>query len=629
MCADKMFNNLSILKIIFKSFWRLHNFIFHEFKSFFSLPKSSLSKNFWLTTRNRVNSMGLWCSVGIAIIHLIFYIIMISDPDNLPNFDIQLESQGPMIALQNFNYRVAQKFQELGFHIINIVLFTLFLIFWLYIHYAQGRCTSKKTSLLLCIVYIIANNLETITSFAISPAFADIWLIMAPIIIVPSVGTRSSLPLLLINLALHHTVVNHQLGPHNILISIVSLFLTLFIMMIQMEYYRREMRLHEAIYRLRERALEIELIKENMNSGLMLLNLELKIRPNFSDICVKMLHKKDLREKYFPKLLRNIVEENQCFINSMNYGNDPEEESNYIHDLDEWEKRIEHYFEMLKTEQLNDEELACIDPLKMIKIYSYEGRSYISFHVSTVKVHSEIQYFMILISDDTGKVAGRYKIIEYERKHLERAQLLFTLLSRENPIKQLELFNSFAKNYLELSQKVLTEVRSTIPPIQLVEDVTPKLTTMQNIFHNFNLHKYHERATELLKKCHNFSQIEPEHCNNLMIINKSIQNLYIQLIVNCELFLHETRSLFSIATSFIREPRLAEELQKQKQALHYGLSQDTLQSTSDTKFYETQLNKESQIFINLYTAFEILLSQHNLQHDLELAEKNFFQKTNT
>ncbi|MEM9424077.1 MAG: hypothetical protein AAF975_04735, partial [Spirochaetota bacterium] len=396
----------------------------------------------------------------------------------------------------------------------------------------------------------------------------------------------------------------------------------MFIMMMQLEYYRREVRLHESTIRLREHASEIKLIKDNMDSGLMLLDLELKVRPNFSDMCVKLLHKKKLKHQYFPKLVRHILEENQYFINTMNYGNDPEGDDYAVGDLDEWEKRVENYFKMIETEGFDEEELAHIDPLKYIKIYSYEGRSYISFHVSPIKVQNQIQYFMILISNDTGKVAGRYRIMEQERKYLEQAQLLFAL-SPGNPTEQLPLFHSFSRSYLELCKNLLTEARNTIPPQDLIKNVARQLGCIHEIFGQLNLGHYRTQAETLLQKCQDFGQIELEHSGNVMIINKSTQGHYIQLVVDCERFLHEIRPLFTIATFFIREPHLADELQKQKQALHYGLSQDTLQSDSASDFYDTQLSPDIQMFISLYTAFEMLLNQHDLQQDLERVEEKF------
>ncbi len=609
-----------LIYFIFGWLYQIGRFTLQEFRQFFSVPKSELSKNFWLTTRYHINSMGLWCAVGIAVLHLIYYIVVLSSPENLPGLDIKIDEEGGLTALRNFNYRTAHLLRAYGFHLIGAALFTLFLIFWLYIHYAYGNL-SKRMSLLFCIIYIIGSNVESLSS--LSTSFADLWLIMTPIIIIPTVGNYRSLPLLLMNLLLHHLFVSYQPGPYDILTSVATLFIAVFIMMMQMEYYRREVCLHESASRLRERALEIELIKENMDSGLMLLDLDLKIRSNYNDMCIKLLHKSNLRGKYFPQLLRDIVEENQYFINSMNYSADPEGDEYKLGELNEWEERVKHYFEMLKAEQLDDDELASIDPLKYIKIYSYEGRSYVSFHVSSIKVHERIQYFMVLLSNDTGKVAGRYRILEHERKHLESAQLLFAL-SHGSPTKQLEMLENFAHSYLELCKSVLTEARATIPPKQLIEKVCQHLVIMKNIFCELNLANYGEHAEGLLKKCHDFLQIELEDTSNaIIIINKLTQTRYIELIVDCERFLHELRSLFSIATFFIREPRLAEELQALKQALHYGLSRDTLQTQPIVNFYDTQLSQECQMFINLYTAFEMLLSQHDLQQDLKRVEERF------
>ncbi|WGK70249.1 hypothetical protein P0082_05160 [Candidatus Haliotispira prima] len=615
-----------VLKLIYyagKLFQRMGYFTFREFRQFFSVPKDTLAnKDFGLTARYNINSMGLWCAVGIAIIHLIYYVAVISDPGNLPNFDIRVEGNGPMAALQNFNYSLAERLQKNGFHLVNTSLFTLFLITWLYIHYAYGRF-SKRISLLCCIIYVIGNNLISMTSLSLS--FTNVWLIMAPIIIIPAVGNRRSLPLLLANFLLHHLLVSYGQDSYDILISIASSFVAIFIMMMQMEYYRREARLQESTGGLNERALEIELIKENIDSGLMLLDPDLKVRPNFSDMCIKLLHKKDLRDKYFPQLLRDIVEGNQYFINSVNHGVDPEGDDYVINDVNEWEERIKHYFEMLATEHLNNDELASIDPLKYIKIYSYEGRSYISFHVSTIKVKDQIQYYMVLISNDTGKVAGRYRILEHERKHLEKARLLFAL-SHDNPIKQLDMLNSFAQSYLKLCKNVLTEVRNTLPPQQLIDTVTTEFRSMQQTLGDLNLERYVNLADELLQKCDNFNRTEPEHSDNVTITNKATQTQYIQLIVDCERFLHEVRPLFSLSTFFVRESGLTEELQKQKQLVYHSLNQDILQSDEITDFYNTQLNQESQILINLYTAFEMLLNQNDLQSELELVEEKFKQE---
>ncbi len=597
---------------------RNSRFVFHEFRHFFSTPKNGLSQNFWLTTRYHINSMGLWCAVGIAIIHLIYYLAVISDLENLPNFNVRLQSDGFFTPLRNFNYALARRLQNSGLHLVNSILFTLFLILWLYVHYSHGRM-SKRNSFLFCLFYVAANNLVSLTS--LSPSFANVWLIMTPIIVIPAVGNRYSLPLLLLNIALHHLSTSYGRDPYGELTSIASFFVAIFIMMMQIEYYRREVRLQESASRLRERALEIKLIKENMDSGLMLLDQNLQIRPNFSDRCIKLLHKKNLRKQYFPLLLRNIVEENRYFIQSMNYGADPEGDEYIIGDLGEWQERIEHYFEMLKAEQLDDDELSSIDPLKYIKIYSYEGRSYISFHISAIKVQDQIQYFMVLISDDTGKVAGRYRILEHERKSLENAQLLLAL-AHNDPMQQLGALQGFARSYLKLCKNILTEVRSHLPPMQLLDTVIAEFQEMKSLLSDLNLSRYADSCSELLRKCHNFTHVELEHHSNAVIINKSVQILYIQLIVDCERFLHGLRSLFSLATFFIREPRLIEELQQQKQSLHYGLSQDTLQSEEIIDFYDTPLSEKGRMLINLYTAFKMLISRQDLQQELALVERN-------
>ena len=597
---------------------------FYKFKRFFSTliyfsPSNSLYTNFSIKTQNNISKMSLWCAVSLGITYLVYYFTIISDPKNVLNFDIQPE--GNETFLKNLSYDIAKELQDLSFHIISPVLLVSFLIFWLCFQYTDTLNSRKIYSLLFCYIYILGNNLVSLTSFPVS--FTNVWLILGPIVIVPSVGNLHAIYLLLINLLLYHLLHGYKIEYYDIWTSIISLFLSIFIITLQIEYYRREIRLYQYGNHLKERALEIELIKENINHGLMLLDLDLKVRSNFSDICTKLLHRKNLHDYYFPELLRKILEENQYFINSMNYSKESLERNDYaIDDLNEWEERVKHYFDMLRAEQLDDQELACIDPLKFIKIYSYEGRNYISFHVSAVKVQNDIQYFMVLISNDTGKVAGRYRIIEHERRLLEQAESLF-MLSYNNPIQQKQLLYDFTQNYFELSQNILTDMRDTKPPEELIIVIPKQLSAMYDIFEVCNLYKYKEQSAKILEAFQNFQQNEHNHSiRELLMDSQSMQMNYIQLLAKCENFLLKLRPLFDLAVFFIREPRLMEELQKQKQILHKEfLNKATTNNPIDTDLDYTQLNIENQIFINLYMAFEILLSQSDLKYNRKPAEE--------
>ena len=590
--------------------WRFLRFstrlILLEVQYFFRGSKAAGSQGFWLATRYHLCSMGLLCTVGVALVHLVYYVIAASH--NMPG--PAPKGQGLWAWWQNFRYNAAVWQAAHGIH--QTILFTVFLLFWLYLHYVYDHL-SKRFALLFCIVYVVANN--WIGMSGLSSSFGDVWLIMAPVIVIPALGNRKATPLLLGNLLLHH-VLGGSSNPYDWLISVASLLEAAFIMLSQWEYYRRELRLRESTNVLRERVLEIELIKENMDSGLMLLDRDLKIRPNFSDMCVKLLHRKNLRGTYFPGLLRSILEENRYFIHSIHYSAEPEGDAYAVDDLAEWEERIKHYFEMLVLGHLDSDELESINPLKYVKIYSYEGRSYISFRVSTVKVHDKIQYFMVLVQNDTGKVAGRYRILEHERKHLEEAQLLFAL-AQQNLTSQIARLREFADSYLRISRHIFTEVRNTMPPKQLIQIVIDEFLAIRKILDAVKLERYAQKNSEVLQKCHQFSRIPLQNRSNMIIISKSVQTEYIEILVDCERFLHEMRSLFRIASFFIRQPQLAEELQRQKQALNTG--QDTSHEALD--FYETKLSPESQMLINIYIAFSMLLNQHDFQAELELVEK--------
>ena len=589
--------------------WRFLRFsarlILLEFAYFFRKPKSASSQGFWLTTRYHICSMGLLCAVGIALIHLVYVIV---GSNSLP--DPLVEGQGLWFAWQDFRNSIARWLAASGVHLLDTILFTVFLLFWLYLHYVYDNL-AQRFVLLFCIIYVIASNLLGIS--ILSPSFSDVWLIMAPVLIIPALGNCKAVPLLLVNLLLHHLL---GADPYDWLLSVASMFEAAFIMLVHWEYYRRELRLRESTNILRERVLEIELIKENMDSGLMLLDMNLKIRSNFSDMCVKLLHRKKLHDEYFPGLLRSILEENQHFINSIHYRVDPEGDAYVVNDFAEWEERIKHYFEMLVSGHLDSDELESINPLKYIKIYSYEGRSYISFHVSTVKVHNKIQYFMVLVRNDTGKVAGRYRILEHERKHLEEARLLF-ILSQQNLGTQVGRLREFARIYLRISRHIFTEVRNTIPPKQLIQIVGDEFLAIQEILASVQIERYARRNGEVLKKFTKFGQIPLQNSSNMVIISKSVQTEYIQIIVDCERFLDEMRPLFRIAAFFIRQPQLVEELERQKQTLDH--SKDMAHEAFS--FYETNLSPESQMLINIYIAFRMLLDQHNVEGEFEMVEK--------
>ena len=587
-----------------------------EFEYFFRKPKSGGSQDFWLATRYHICSMGLLCAVGVALIHLVYYLISVSGLNSLPG--LVVEGQGLWFAWQGFRSSMARWLAASGVHLLDTILFTVFLLFWLYLHYVYDNL-SQRFALLFCIIYVIASNLLGIST--VSSSFSDVWLIMAPVLIIPALGNRKAVPLLLVNLLLHH-LLGGGLNPYDWLLSAASIFEAAFIMLANWEYYRSELRLHESTNVLRERALEIELIKENIDSGLMLLDMDLKIRPNFSDMCVKLLHKRNLHGEYFPGLLRSILEENKYFINSIHYRAEPEGDAYVVNDLEEWEERIKHYFEMLVSGHLDSDELESINPLQYVKIYSYEGRSYISFRVSTVKVHDKIQYFMVLVRNDTGKVAGRYRILEHERKHLEEARLLF-VLSQQSLTTQVGRLHEFARSYLEISRHILTEVRNTMPPKQLIQIVADRLLAIQKLLASVQIERYAKRNSEVLQKCTKFSHIPLQSSSNIVIISKSVQIEYIQIIVDCERFLDEMRPLFRIAAFFIRQPQLIEELQRQKQILSYGLNEDAGHEALD--FYETNLSLESQMLINIHIAFRMLLDQHDLEGELEMVEKMLYQ----
>lgn len=563
----------------------------YRLKYFFgTLPTKELG-TLWVTTRHNNSITGLWTALGVSIVSLLYAVSipLHSGQTHIPEIAL------PPAAAHLLD-RLHPGFVKSIAHILQVFLLGL----WIH-KYRKIQRQPLLQNTLFAAALLLLNNTGIAAGLFASPQ-STLWLWIYPVVTIPILGNRRALPLLLLNLAAYIVI---NTGELFLIVNIIgSCALAIFFMMIQLEYYRREFRLHKSLVRLKERAMEIELIKEYMGTGILLLDRQLKIRPNYNDSSIKLLHKKNLNRKYFPKLMREVLQENEYYLNGDPQSQimDLKELDSEIRDYQQWQTKIEHYFQMLMSGQMDTEELEQLNPMKCVKVYSYEGCSYLNFHVTMVKSQNKDLYFMVLIHDETNKVAGEYQLWAHERKQLQRAEILFALL-HHSPQKQQELYRVFTETYTLLSRTTFSEKRSFQSPRKLTVSLLPQLETLHRFFSEFHLQDMENKCRELIENGERFLQLQVEEHQ------KIFQTNYLQFIMQLEQFLFSLKDLENLICFLLSHP-----LKDYQPASPFtGETELSVFSRLQTEARpgKKNLTEDLIVFSNLYLTFRMLVEKYN------------------
>ena len=268
-----------------------------------------------------------------------------------------------------------------------------------------------------------------------------------------------------------------------------------------------------------------ESIFSNVDEGICIVDTDLNIQPQYSNVLEEILSDKELANE-------NILEVLRRHLNQDDFSNAAD------------------YLELLFNNGIGEDDLEELNPLhnviykKELDISDKRFIKYLDFKLKRILSNNEIVALLITVTDQTSQILMEKQLRMAEEKSKRNYEM----------INILKLEPQLVKEFLKQAEKEIETIQDSVKELQKTKDAVEKINSIYRLMHSIKGNSSLLGLTFISEKAHAFEQIIADTNNDIDTFISKKPDLFV-LVNQINETLHEIHGLIGIMKDFYENYR--------------------------------------------------------------------------